>query len=96
MIAVLDTQRISLTCFIAPAVDEFNYNASKLKLLLECFCEVQASFAKPRQRALCLALCQTHRPWRAKEGDCPACSGRGWDGFGPLRTGWCLGLVGWL
>lgn len=29
MIAVLDMHRISATCFIAPAVEEFNHNASK-------------------------------------------------------------------
>lgn len=33
MIDVLDMHRISLICFIAPAVDEFNYNASKPKKL---------------------------------------------------------------
>lgn len=38
MLAVLDVQCLSRICFIAPAVDEFNYNASRpfLAPLLGC------------------------------------------------------------
>ena len=96
IIVVLDTQRLLLSCFIATAVDEFNRNASKPKFLLEDFCNIQATLAKPRQRALCPALGLARCPWCGKEGDRPVCSGRWWDGFGPLRREQCSGLVGWL
>lgn len=38
MLAVLDIRCISLICFITPAVEEFNYNASRpfLAPLLKC------------------------------------------------------------
>lgn len=39
MLAVLDTQCISLICFMTPAVEDFNYNASRpfLAPLLKCW-----------------------------------------------------------
>lgn len=54
MIDVLDTHRISLICFIAPAVDKFNCNASKPKNL-EQFWKAQANLQSPG-RMFCVLL----------------------------------------
>lgn len=72
-------------------VDEFSYHTSNPKPLLEQFCGVQVALAKPWQHA----LCQTHHLLCGNEGRGLSCRDA-WDGFGPLRRKWCLGLLGWL
>lgn len=80
MIAVLDVRWISATVFIAPAVDEFNYNTFRpvFGVILQSIGSSVRWTRPPAQSQILHYASGTKKPIL-----CPA---GWWGGFGPLRS----------
>lgn len=98
MLAVLDVQCLSRICFIAPAVDEFNYNASRpfLAPLLRCWEKAAEPCSgmggrRPRPRAWGKGwgAVASSDPWQASSSSFLAPQSKG-EERGEGRSGWLV------